>query len=264
MSSNEGNGSARRLASYIGVIAPVLAIVSLALYSYLSLAYYKFYHTLGILPSDVGLNYSSMLAGSAGFVLDSLADFGITFIRYLVDFAIAAVVLYLVFKRKLPPAADLRRNFPVAIRSTLLLLLLAASFSTFNRFSQELQAWALQDARRVRCGHGLNGMHDTYHPNWGTGVIHLHKPMFSAEFTILSVKAVPARLLYTGEKGKAPRLEELAQRDLFYLGQTNSTAVFYDVENHRPVYLPSSSVLVVQNSDSSFATTTPKPQPDCS
>jgi hypothetical protein len=53
----------------LGVLPPVLAVVAVLLYGYLSIAYDQFYRRLGVDLSDVGLSYTGVLARSSGFVV---------------------------------------------------------------------------------------------------------------------------------------------------------------------------------------------------
>lgn len=67
---NEGNQpSSLNWKDLASVAAPFIALSGLVIYGILSLAYDQFYSSLGTTPAEVGLNYSTILAGSVGIFL---------------------------------------------------------------------------------------------------------------------------------------------------------------------------------------------------
>lgn len=243
----------RSLIGYLGIVTPLLAIAGLALYSYLSYTYERFYHALGVEPSDVGLTYATTLTNSIGFAIDSLADF----IGHLIDFAqiIVVILALLAGVGKLLKTPELYPNrvwkqILTARHWLVPLLLLLAALSTVMGFANSFPSLAARSATQVQCGSGINGLGDEYSytlffhelDSWHEFVL------FRTTFTTLDIKAVPVRIFSTSENHKAPNIEALKTQSLLYLGQSSGMSVFYDHNDARPIYVPTSSILMYQES----------------
>jgi hypothetical protein len=67
-------------------------------------------------------------------------------------------------------------------------------------------------------------------------------PIRTGPLLLLAIHADPATIKATGKPGETKAVDDLAKRDLLYLGSTGGTAVFYDSRNHRAVYVPRSNI----------------------
>jgi hypothetical protein len=105
----------------LGALPPVLALVAVLLYGYLSIAYDQFYRRLGVDLSDVGLSYTGVLARSSGFVVAYLLG-----VALLVGLVVTSR-LHVDQRRRLDPAKAARDARLLGAVTAVVALLLAAT-----------------------------------------------------------------------------------------------------------------------------------------
>jgi hypothetical protein len=70
--------------SFLRSIAPILAVLGVGFYAYLTYVYQRYYTALDVTPSDVGFTYATTLNRSTGLILAGLAAFvGLFILRNL-------------------------------------------------------------------------------------------------------------------------------------------------------------------------------------
>jgi hypothetical protein len=76
--------------SFMRRIAPVLVVLGVGLYAYLSYIYQRFYTELDVTTSDVGFTYATTLARSMGLIMAALIAFiGVLVLRTLLGALLA-------------------------------------------------------------------------------------------------------------------------------------------------------------------------------
>jgi len=214
----QGSGGGRPSAGWwdaIGHVPALLAAGAVLLYAYLSLAYDRFYHGLGVDLSDVGLSYAGILARSAGFVTFSLLLLGL-------------VGSYPLWARR--QRHDLRRPSEERVllvgAMVILLLLLLGPILAAERAAREVRSGKVVDAIEFP---------GRYVPDL---------PSFFPRFVVLAIHADPATIDPMGKPSNAPATVQLQGHKLLYLGQANSTVLLYDPAVQQAVYLPAGSVIL--------------------
>jgi hypothetical protein len=195
----------------IKLVAPVLAIATAVLFGMLTIEYDQFYRELGMAPGDVGVEYGTQLGGAVGLVL---------------IVTLITVVLLLLWKGLL---VMLRR--PVWMlgqdRTALQRAVLAGIAVATVAVSGFVVHQADRAADQAKAGQWVQPL------GWG--------PLM-----YLGVRAYPARVsLVTSGDGKRLNLDGVNRDRLMYIGHGQATVVLYDADQQRPVYLPTSQVIVI-------------------
>jgi hypothetical protein len=199
----------------LGSLSALLAGAGVVIYGILSFGYSRFYHALGLEPSDVGLTYARVLAEASGFVVEMLL--------FIVIAAIARAWLrYYTF----PDVLGLRRLafIPLPVIATLLAII-----------------FALLTARSgIRAGESAREGHP----------VHPIRTPYSLGFTTLAIRAVPATVESTSRPQDTSWIvRTLHGRSLFYIGQANGNVVLYDISAQKAIFLPQGSVGVTLNTN---------------
>jgi hypothetical protein len=196
----------------VGHLPAILAVGAVVLYAYLSICYDRFYGTLGINPSDVGLSYTGTLTRSASFVVANLIA---------LTLAAAGVVLAVGSRR-----AQRRLPKHYWIPPVGLMVVLGGVLIVLSFVQPYLAAWSAAEA--VKAGEPVSAV-----------------PFAQVlPLTTLAIHADPAIVEPAGKPGDAPAAERLQGRKLLYLGQSDGTVVLYDAAAQRTIYLPGSSIIL--------------------
>jgi hypothetical protein len=188
------------------------------MYSILIVSYERFYGPLGISPSDVGLTYITILAGSTGLFL--------TFILYYVlVYGLVFLILVAVHTIRRRKVSWIRYRGPIrnAMFGLLCLVLLSAGLI--------LPLQATLAAQKVQEGYAV--YKPTLIPSW----------YFEFPLTVLSIHADYASIEPSSSSAGAA-IGAIRTRPLLYLGQANSTVVVYDVVAQQALYLPAASIVL--------------------
>ncbi len=202
----------------LGQISSLLAAGAVLLYAYLSLAYDRFYHGLGLDPSDVGLTYAGVLARSAGFVTFCLI--------VLVQVAPYPLWAWLEHRAGLRQKRGHLSSAGIVGTVLIMALLLLGPFPAAERAASHVKSGKPVDAIEFP---------GSYAPD---------PPSFFQRLVVLAVHADPAAVEPIGKPDDAPAAARLQGRKLLYLGQADSTVVLYDPTAQEAVYLPAGSVIL--------------------
>jgi hypothetical protein len=208
------NGPGTFLRDSLSSISALLAVAGVAIYGVLNLGYSRFYDALGLDPSDVGLNYVSVLARASGFVV------GMLLFIFLAS-SIQAWMRYYTF-------ADAWNIGKLAlIPLPLIATILAIIFSFLISQSGISSAKLVKEGRPVR-------------PT---------RSFYTLGFATLAIHADPAVIEATSKPEDAsPMLRRLQGRTLLYLGRADGNTVLYDARIQAAVFLPSGSLsMIVKN-----------------
>jgi hypothetical protein len=207
----------------LGHAPTVLALGAVVLYAFLSLCYDRFYGSLAVDASDVGLSYAGTLARSSGFVIVYI---------FVAGFAVQARVL-----RRAGP--DLAEPSPRVRRFDTFFAVVLIGFALAWPFIGALEA-----ASAVKAGKPVRP---------------LLLPAPVPPLPILAIQADPATVEPAGKLGESPATDRLRGRRLLYLGQTGGTVALYDAAAQRAVYVPAGSIILhVANCGAK-----PPPDPAC-
>jgi hypothetical protein len=212
----------------LGALPPVLALVAVLLYGYLSIAYDQFYRRLGVDLSDVGLSYTGVLARSSGFVVAYMV-----FVALLVGLVVTAR-LHVDQRRRREPAKA-ARDARLLGAGTAVAAILVARTLVFPLID------AGDAARKAQVGFAVGPVRHR-----GLGPI--------SELPIVAIRADPATVEPSGKPGDAPAADRLRGSHLLYLGQSGGTVVIYDPAVQQAVYVPAASIILrVTNCDGELA-----------
>jgi hypothetical protein len=217
----------------LGALPPVLALVAILLYGYLSIAYDQFYRRLGVDLSDVGLSYTGVLARSSGFVVAYLLG-----VALLVGLVVTSR-LHMDQRRRLDPAKATRDTRRLSAVNAVVAVLLAGTL-----------VFPLVDAgdaaRKAQVGFAVGPVRQ----RGDLGPI--------SELPIVAIRADPATVEPSGKPGDAPAADRLRGSHLLYLGQSGGTVVLYDPAFQQAVYVPAASIILrVTNCDGELASKLP-------
>jgi hypothetical protein len=217
----------------LGALPPVLALVAVLLYGYLSIAYDQFYRRLGVDLSDVGLSYTGVLARSSGFVVAYLLG-----VALLVGLVVTSR-LHVDQRRRLDPAKAARDARLLGAVTAVVALLLAATL-----------VFPLVDAgnaaHKAQVGIPVGPVRQRGY----LGPI--------SELPIVAIRADLATVEPAGKPGDAPAADRLRGSHLLYLGQSGGTVVLYDPAVQQAVYVPAASIILrVLNCDGALASKLP-------
>ena len=190
--------------------APMLAVGALLIYTGVALTFDQFYTRLGVSPGDVGLSYSSILAGSVGIVVYGT-------VAYLLGVGIPIVIFYPVLKirRQTHVIARMLKSPPIYLGFIFTFMF---AFLVGGNLGAIRAADAVMQGRPVVPG------------------------KIGPVVTALGGGAKPVVIMAIGKGVDAPNVSRLSSSRLFYLGQANSTVVLYDSTNRQAIYLPSAAV----------------------
>jgi hypothetical protein len=234
--SDVGRPRRRPLAAWretLGALPPVLALVAVLLYGYLSIAYDQFYRRLGVDLSDVGLSYTGVLARSSGFVVAYMF-----FVALFVGLVVTSR-LHVDQRRRLDPAKAARDARLLGAVNAVFAILLAATL-VFPLVD------AANAAHKAQVGFAVGPVRQ----RWGLGPI--------SELPIVAIRADLATVEPSGKPGDAPAAERLRGSHLLYLGQSGGTVALYDPAVQQAVYVPAASIILrVLNCDGELASKLP-------
>jgi hypothetical protein len=201
-----------------------LALAGAIWYGFLWISYNRFYEPLGIIPSDVGLNYATILANSVGAAVAFLIPLAAIVIS-LVIFATSVRLRGYQYSRE-------RQSWVVlvltrAMRNTLIIFgIIGMAFLIYT-----FPVTAQTQAQKVIAGRAVTPLHSLW---WSPA-------------PILTIHADPViAISSTGAKkaGESVAVETLAPTSLLYMGQANGIMVLYNSSTDQAIYLPASSVLL--------------------
>jgi hypothetical protein len=201
----------------------LIALAAATWYGFLWITYNQFYEPLGITPSDVGLNYATILANSVGAA--------VAFLIPLVVLIIALITLAVSVRfrgYRYSPATQVywRPRLPLVTRRLLVILgLVVIAFLVYT-----FPVTARKEAQKVIDGRAVSPLH-----------------AFASPAPILTIHADPVIIIKSvGAKkaGEIAAVESLAPTSLLYMGQANGMIVLYDSSVDQAIYLPASSVLL--------------------
>jgi hypothetical protein len=172
--------------------------------------YDRFYGSLGVDPSDVGLSYTETLARSTGFVIVSLV--------LLVTVALHMPFVERRFRYAGRQDPTVRRSRGTIILSVLGTVLFVGVVGVIPWVGAE------EAAREVQAGRPV-------------GPIRYGLPF-------LAIHADPVWVEPVGKPGDSTAAERLRGRQLLYLGQSEGTVLLYDASFQRAIYVPASSIVL--------------------
>jgi hypothetical protein len=230
-----------------------LALAGVIWYAFLSITYNQFYEPLGINPSDVGLNYASVLANSAGAALILVVPVIVMILSFtvvtlllpwlLLLLALLGRLLWRRLERIPAPYVGVRRFTRIRYRSYrqriftrifgVLLAIMAISTTAIIIYQIPIRAGSEADI--VKSGGVVGPLH-----------------FFNSPFPVLGIHADPVvsiRPATTNKTGESSAVETLQPGRLLYMGQANGMVVFYDSVAKQATYVPASSIVLTVKSN---------------
>jgi hypothetical protein len=225
---------------------PSLSVFGIVLYGLLRLGYLFFYLQLRATPEEVGYSYSRLLSESVPGALELILVVSIVFIIPLLAISGARALAKDISKRRsgarpsstrgsqwasmgrLQAVKQLYRRFKVAVKELFPRCVVAAVIVVF--VALPVLAWWY--GRLAKSGETVRNVSFAAIPY----------------LPVLAVQAVPVRVSWK-DSGSDDQFNLSGLTCLMYLGQANGTTVFYDVNSHESVRLPSSDIIVVFRSD---------------
>jgi hypothetical protein len=172
--------------------------------------YDRFYGSLGVDPSDVGLSYTETLARSTGFVIISLV------LLATLAMGIPSVERGFRYTMRQDPSEKMSRSAVVVlVLGTALFLGVVGVIPWLG---------AEEAARDVQAGRPVGPI------RYGLPLIAIH--------------ADPVWVEPVGKPGDSTAAERLRGRHLLYLGQSEGTVLLYDAFFQRAIYMPASSIVL--------------------
>jgi hypothetical protein len=191
-------------------VTAILALLGVAIYGILWIAYVFFYSRLGVSPSDVGLTYATILSQSVGFVL------------FLALASILVSIGILIISQ------DARTGEPVGIveRVGMVRTGVVIAMTVVLIFVLPVIAEANAKALQVRRGQAV-------------------APYTLLGIAVLAIHADPVIVQPIGKRTENPAVDELTGRSLLYLGQANGMLVLYEPgDAQHAIYVPNSTVVM--------------------
>jgi hypothetical protein len=223
-----------------------LAVAGIIWYAFLSVTYNQFYEPLGINPSDVGLNYASVLANSVGAALIVV----VPVILMILVFTLVALILPWLFLlllrvshrlrwRRINPGSYYEGLRYRTVRRELFtrlfgILLAIMAILTSAIIVYQIPVRAGNEADLVRGGEAVGPLH-----------------FYNSPFPVLGIHADPVvsiRPATTNKTGESSAVETLQPGRLLYMGQANGMVVFYDSISKQAIYVPASSIVLTVRS----------------
>lgn len=207
--------------SFLSDFAPILTATGLVIYFLLSLTYERFYRSLGVRPSDVGLTYANTLTNSVGMIL-----------------LLGALTFVLVFTTPIGAIFHSGKRRGARIKA-------AIKRGGWPRY----RAYLLGSGQVLALLIGLYWGLDLF-TGFGTAAANAVKagrPVVSPYLgptTLLAIHADPALIESTLKPGENPGIDSLKGRNLLFLGQANGVAVLYDSNAQTSVLLPTASIVL--------------------
>jgi hypothetical protein len=248
---------------------PILAASGLVMYGILTLAYSRFYSSLSVTPSEIGLGYANTLANSVGAILGLIAT--ILVIALAISIFIVLVLSVRNIVRYIRAARAVRAKMDSPPRSmhdeTGAIDVMSIS-SLFARLAREsivdgvlgvtfllarrtvrFTLWAAVILAVLLAAYAL----PLIASNRAEAVM-VGQPISAPRLPVLAIgvlpiHADPATVQPVGEKDAVSVLAELGARPqssspLLYLGQSGGIAVLYDSELKKATYVPLSLVVL--------------------
>lgn len=203
------------LQSWLGLVAPTLALVGLIAYSLVRLGYSIFYGPLDVSPDEVGLGYGQSLA-EAGVGLFLLA------LILGVVATIFALLIRLVARQSNLPVALSWRWFLGALA-----ILVLASMINSTVLHAAMRADAVQHGEQVKPVRTL----------FLIPAIPISAEPVTIDWIVSPAPTVPVSLTC-----------------VLYLGQAGGIAVFYDPRDHVTLRLPMNAISITSRNDNSCPT----------
>jgi hypothetical protein len=261
----EKNGNSKQRSPWRDILqggTSILATIGVLMYAVLSVAYGRFYGSLGVSPSDVGLSYLNTLANSVGAVLALVL---VLIVAAAICFFLSVVALFLGYLYRFFVDEAFRRRILSGEEGMVELVTLAAAIvvgfvaivvqfvaaflAAARKYTVKVTVWATVLIAVLLAFYALPRIaHNRAHQVMaGEPVLQPRLPVFP--LTILAVHADPAYVAATGEPGKTPTVDMLGSRSnmsppLLYLGRADSIVVLYDSIKDEAIYVPSSSILL--------------------
>jgi hypothetical protein len=218
---------------------PLVGLVGAALYGMLRLAYLFFYVLLRASPEEVGYGYSQVLADE---LIGAIELVFLVALIILIPGAIMMLSLQLPRSvKKLPKIWSGEKRLSQDDRLGL---------ARWTVKVRRLAVWSLAAAVPiVLVGLPILGWLEGQQAANGYTVRNVYLADFVA-LPVLAVEAVPARVSWVAESGASET--DIADREcLLYLGQSDGTAVFYDVQFKESIRLPEANIIItLQNYNS--------------
>lgn len=222
--------------TFATIVTPLLAISGLLIYSIFSQAYDRFYGGLGVNPGDVGWSYANTVASAAGaliLIIFLSAPFALTYLLGTFAFWMYEIT-----------PLDRSQRYQAIIRRTAretsgvfvisFVFVFAYIFYTFS-------ANAAIGAQYISDGLSFDSVQVgpviVFAPHADTARVE-EVPEKSANQRPTSRTKTRATIQCGGG------IDEISNRPILFLGETSSTAVFYDPECRRAVYAPTNSVVI--------------------
>jgi hypothetical protein len=243
----------------------ILAVSGILMYAILSIAYGRFYGSLGVNPSDVGLSYLNTLASSVGAILALLL---VLIVASFLCFVLAVAALLIGYLYRFRFDKDFRRRIlsgeegmsdPAVLVIAAVALLegflkivarfLVAFVIAARKYTVKVTVLMTVLIAILLAFYALPRVASSRADQVMAGKPVLQPRLPLLPLTLLAIRADPAYVAATGEPGKTPAVNMLEMRSnlsppLLYLGQANSTVVLYDSNNNEAIYVPSSSLLL--------------------
>lgn len=212
--------------------APLVGLIGAALYGMLRLAYLFFYLRLRASPDEVGYGYSQVLAD------ELIGAIELVLLMTLILMLPGAV---LVLSLRLPKIV---KELP-KLRLGKIRLKLPRTFDTdrWIRKAKRLALWSLAGAiPLVVIGLPILGWLEGENAANGYTVRNVYLLDF-IPLPVLAVEAVPAKVTWIAPSG-AGEADIAGRQCLLYLGQSDGTAVFYDVQSKESIRLPNANIII--------------------
>jgi hypothetical protein len=193
-------------------IAPILAVLGVGLYAYITYVYQRFYSALDVTPGDVGVTYATTLSRSVGLIVAGLVTFlGLVWIGKLLGALLLSVVLN-----------DVVGLIAAVVLAALIWLALPYVLYPVTVPPREADI----AANLVRVGLPV-------------------APVRLYGFTVMDLRADAATVAVNGNPDDSPAVKELAsRRDLLYLGRAEGAVVLFDPATDEPIQVPANAVVL--------------------
>jgi hypothetical protein len=204
--------------AYAGVLAGIT-------YGVLRLAYIQFYFVIGVRPEEVGLGKTEIL---------TQALVGPLTIASLTSLAMMAILLSaMCLTERSSPATVLRSH-----RRDILLYLGMVIVVTLTVVLAGLYLSGVEASRSLR--------------SKGETLTAMYIPMGVVAVPVLEVQALPVRITWKDEEKEPKAFKESNGNCFVYLGQSNSTAVAYNVKSGSTLQFPISDTILRVDSFSEY------------
>jgi hypothetical protein len=220
------------------VIAPLLALIGLLIYAVFSQVYDRFYGALGVHTGDVGLGYTNTIASASGTVVTIVAIAAPIIATYF-------ALTFWFWTREMTESERSQRSLAVSrhIASETSAVAVVSFLIVFAFYSNRALQYEVEAVKFVRSGAGVSVIRS------GGPLVAFSLHAYRARIDTLNTSPNSANKKASSVANNRPGecsggIGELRNKVIIFLGEANSTAIFYDYKCERAVYVPTASIVI--------------------